>query len=293
MKKKTLSILLFLITAMFLVSCGKNTNKEEFKAVTYSNLLDKESRDYVKESLEKARVPEKNIESFFKQVDYFNKSIGEYGLVKEGFKEKIKTEADYDPYKMQDLWNEKNKEFMGYNCRITSYNLMKDLIDIGEFEKKDSNILIFDENAINNSPNIIFNQEELDGFKTLYHEINTDKSKDLDVHVKNVKDYWKSKNISFKSKDASLISVFFHEEDGFLFVGHVGVLVPGADGNLVFIEKVAFQEPYQAIIFKDRSELNDYLMGKYDNSWGQETISPFIMENDELMEGYKVVSKDK
>lgn len=293
MKKKTLSILLFLITAMFLVSCGKNTNKEEFKAVTYSNLLDKESRDYVKESLEKARVPEKNIESFFKQVDYFNKSIGEYGLVKEGFKEKIKTEADYDPYKMQDLWNEKNKEFMGYNCRITSYNLMKDLIDIGEFEKKDSNILIFDENAINNSPDKIFNQEELDGFKTLYHEINTDKSKDLDVHVKNVKDYWKSKNISFKSKDASLISVFFHEEDGFLFVGHVGVLVPGADGNLVFIEKVAFQEPYQAIIFKDRSELNDYLMGKYDNSWGQETISPFIMENDELMEGYKVVSKDK
>ena len=27
-------------------------------------------------------------------------------------------------------------------------------------------------------------------------------------------------------------------------------------------------------------------MSKYDISWGQDTASPFIMENDELMAGY-------
>lgn len=28
-------------------------------------------------------------------------------------------------------------------------------------------------------------------------------------------------------------------------------------------------------------------MGKYDVSWGQSTARPFIMENDELMEGWR------
>ena len=39
--------------------------------------------------------------------------------------------------------------------------------------------------------------------------------------------------------------------------------------------------------FADRTELSDYLMGKYDVSWGQSTARPFIMENDELMEGWR------
>lgn len=28
-------------------------------------------------------------------------------------------------------------------------------------------------------------------------------------------------------------------------------------------------------------------MGKYDTSWGQDTASPFIMENDKLMAGWR------
>ncbi len=295
MRKKIFNVLLFIMAVSLLVSCAKkNDSQEEVKAElktgVYSNLLDKDSREDVEKALEEAGIPIKDIESFFEQVDYFNSSINEYGLVKDGFKEELKIEADYDPYKMQDLWSEKNPEFMGYNCRITSYNLMKDLIDIGEFEKETSDILIFDESSIENGPYNIFDQKEREGFRTLYHSIDTDDTKDLYGHLEKVKAYWKSKKLSFKNKGASLISVFFHEEEGYLFIGHVGVLVPDRDGNLIFIEKVAFQEPYQAIRFKDRNDLNDYLMKKYNNSWGQETIPPFIMENDELMEGYKVIS---
>ena len=39
--------------------------------------------------------------------------------------------------------------------------------------------------------------------------------------------------------------------------------------------------------FADRTALSDYLMGKYDTSWGQNTASPFIMENDKLMDGWR------
>lgn len=55
----------------------------------------------------------------------------------------------------------------------------------------------------------------------------------------------------------------------------------------MFIEKVGLQEPYQALKFNKRVELNDYLMNKYDISWGQPMAKPFIMENDELLEGYR------
>jgi len=222
-------------------------------------------------------------------VNYFNESVNGYGLITNGFKEKIKITPDYDPYEMQDLWDVKNPNFMGYNCRITSYVLMKNLIEIGEVEKDSSDILVFDENSIENGIKDIFNQKEKEGFKTLYHPIATDDSKNLDDHLEKVQNYWKSKKVVFKSNDVKLITVFFHEEDGYLFVGHVGVLVPDFAGNLFFIEKVAFQEPYQVIRFKDRVEMNEYLMKKYDNAWGQNTIPPFIMENDELMEGYRAL----
>ena len=68
-----------------------------------------------------------------------------------------------------------------------------------------------------------------------------------------------------------------------LFVGHVGVLLTAEDGTLYFVEKVAFQEPYRLLRFADRTALSDYLMGKYDASWGQSTAHPFIMENGKLM----------
>jgi hypothetical protein len=161
MWKKVFNILLFVIAIILSISCTKkDVNRAQFKPETgvYSNLLDEDSRKEVQEALERSGIPTSDIESFFEQVDYFNRSINEYGLVKNGFKEKLKLEPDYDPYKMQDLWNEKNPEFLGYNCRITSYSLMKNLIEVGEFEKEDSNILIFDEDSIQNGPDNIFNQ---------------------------------------------------------------------------------------------------------------------------------------
>ena len=77
------------------------------------------------------------------------------------------------------------------------------------------------------------------------------------------------------------------EEESLLFVGHIGVLLTAEDGALYFVEKVAFQEPYRMLRFADRTALSDYLMEKYDTSWGQDTASPFIMENDELMDGWR------
>ena len=96
-----------------------------------------------------------------------------------------------------------------------------------------------------------------------------------------------------KNEKASLISVMFHESidenDNYLFVGHTGILFE-SDKKLYFLEKIAFQEPYQLTRFNNRSELNDYLMKKYDVSYDQPTVSPFIMENDQLLQEYKRIT---
>ena len=67
----------------------------------------------------------------------------------------------------------------------------------------------------------------------------------------------------------------------------IGVLVSEKNGKLLFIEKLAFQQPYQVLKFNNRTELNDYLMNKYDTAWRQPVARPFSMENDELLKEYR------
>ncbi|WP_418376190.1 DUF4300 family protein, partial [Agathobaculum sp.] len=101
------------------------------------------------------------------------------------------------------------------------------------------------------------------------------------------------RGVAFEEGTARLISVVLHDRfsdtDNTLFIGHVGVLLLAGDGSLYFVEKVVFQEPYRLVKLRNRIELNDYLMEKYDTSWDQDTARPFIMENDSLMEGYRTV----
>ena len=75
-------------------------------------------------------------------------------------------------------------------------------------------------------------------------------------------------------------------------IGHVGVMLPTSDA-VYFVEKVAFQEPYRLLKFKNRTELSDYLMLKYDNSWGQDTAHTFIVENSDLMDGWRILDEQK
>ena len=138
-----------------------------------------------------------------------------------------------------------------------------------------------------------YNIEELKGIEDVYinpENLITKWGNIVSTHISNYN--YAKKNIKFTNENKiSLVSVFFHSlitpEENFLFIGHVGVLVPTSDGKLMFIEKLAFQEPFQAIKFDNRSQLNDYLMNKYDVEFDQPNARPFIMENDELLKEYR------
>ncbi len=272
---------------------ASNEKEEYLKKITYSNLVDKTAQSEVENVLKGAGISEKNIKSFFEGVNYFNNTVQNKSLVKEGFKITEELNPVYDQVAIQESWTKKSPVFIGQNCRITSFELMRDFISVGKPEIKDTEQLFMDEDALKNFPVKIFTDNEKKQFESLFSAIKTENTKDISVHVEKVKEDWKKKNIKFNNwNKISLVSVFFHSEitpkESFLFIGHVGVLLPTSDGKLLFIEKLAFQEPYQAIKFDNRTQLNDYLMNKYDVEFNQPNARPFIMENNELLKGYRL-----
>ncbi|MDO5095579.1 MAG: DUF4300 family protein [Peptostreptococcaceae bacterium] len=285
----------FLICSVILLSgCTKAKNEkseQEFTTgITYSNLVDKASQEEVKAALGKAGIAPDRIETFLSNVDLFNETV-ENKTLNEGFMKIDNLLPEYDVESMQDMWDSKHPEFLGYNCRITSYDLMGEFVEVKNPTFDDVSQLFADKLTIDTHPTLFTDDEEKQ-FMSLYSHIKTVASTDIQTHLDKVKENWKQKGVTFKNEDkASLIFVFFNFDDGTndptVFVGHIGVLLKMDDGKLLFVEKLAFQEPYQAIKFNNRTELNDYLMNRYDVEWNQPTSSPFIMENGELLEGYR------
>ena len=291
-----LAICAILIASAF-AGCGADTDSPDERPaldkIEYTNLNDSVSQKLLEDMLSGAGVSGNRIQGFFNRVDSFNESVREEWLTA-GFEKTKPLDTKYDPYEMQDAWMAKNGNFPGYNCRITAMELFGDFLSAGDSTPVDAageDVLFMDEETLRTDPEAL-GGSSLTDFRALYSAMRAEDTTDVQRHVQAVQEEWKSRGISFRENERiRLITVFFHdkptEEESILFVGHVGVLLTADDGTLYFVEKVAFQEPYRLLRFADRTELSDYLMGKYDVSWGQSTARPFIMENDELMEGWR------
>ena len=293
-------LLLITILSLGAISCEqKKTTEKKSIPLTYSNLVDTATQNEVQKALIAAGIAEQNVTSFLESVALFNQTVGDKaGLVPKGFVTIDSLLPKYDEVAIQNIWTAKYPMFQGYNCRLTSFTLLRDLItfpaDKKFASKEEDEVLFIDRESLLNTPKKFFTPEEENNFFTLFTEVPTTNTKDINTHLQAMQQAWKERGIDFRYKNdptkASLISAVFHSqitpEENTLFVGHVGVLVP-FEGKLLFIEKLAFQEPYQAIKFGNRTELSDYLMNRYDVEWEQPNAIPFIMENDVLMDGYR------
>ncbi len=186
-----------------------------------------------------------------------------------------------------ELWNKKYPDFIGYNCRITAFDLMKDKISVKADAKVNASNLFMDQDALKHAPAKKFTRKQKHAFETLYSTLNTSYTTDVDTHIKKQKKAWKQNEVKISGTKASLITVVFHssfgENENELFIGHAGVLMPTKDKKLLFVEKLSFSLPYQVLKFDNRKQLKNYLMGMYDISWGQEEAKPFIMENTKIV----------
>lgn len=253
----------------------------------YSNLVDAKSQKEVRKAMLDAGLSRKNVDAWLADVKTYNKTIKNTGLVKKGFKKMTKS-PQYDENKIMELWSKKNDLFIGYNCRITAFDLMKDKIKVDENAKANPTELFMDQDALKNAPEKKFTKKQTATFEKLFSTVNTEYTTDVDTHVKKMQKSLKAKGVTISKKTkASLITVVFHssfgKEENELFVGHAGVLVPTRNGKFLFVEKLSFSLPYQVIKFDNRKQLYQYLMGMYDTQWGQKEAKPFIMENTRRM----------
>ena len=285
----TLLVVSFLLMA--LSGCGQQAEPDSaqppLETVTYSNLTDADSRKLLTEALADANVDETRTKLLLDRVDQFNASVNSEWLTG-GFESAATTETRYDPYEMQDLWTEKNGSFPGYNCRITAFSLFGEFVTVGADQPKTQgeDTLFLDLETLTEDPAVLCGDSTAK-FGALFAPVPAADSTDVDEQAQTLQAGWAARGVAFSDSPARLISVVLHDRfsdtENTLFVGHVGVLLPVEDGSFCLVEKVAFQEPYRLVKLQNRAELRDYLMAKYDTSWGQDTTRPFIMENDSLM----------
>ena len=241
----------------------------------YTNMNSKSSEEEVRKALA-AYLDKDSVDAFFNLVNDYNETVGSVGLAGD-FSTFTKTE--YDVEKISNLWTPKKGDFVGTNCRINSYCLLKNSIEIPKLEKDDS-LLFVDNDAIDKGK--VFGAEDKDAFDILFSRVKTEATTDVKVHAAKMEQFLSQ----FKfNENARMLSVVVHDDlDGqSLFIGHVGILVPSEDGYL-FVEKLTFEEPYQAIKFSTKEDCYKYLDTKYENYTGEGLAKPFIMDNDKWVQ---------
>ena len=242
---------------------------------TYSNMNSNHSEEEVRKALA-AHLDKDSVDAFFNLVNDYNNTVGSVGLTGDF---STFTKNEYDVEKISNLWTPKKGDFVGTNCRINSYCLLKNSIEIPQLEKDDS-LLFVDNDAIDKGK--VFGAEDKDAFDILFSRVKTEATTDVKVHAAKMENFLSQ----FKfSENARMLSVVVHDDlDGqSLFIGHVGILVPSEDGYL-FVEKLTFEEPYQAIKFATKEDCYKYLDTKYENYTGEGLANPFIMDNDKWVQ---------
>lgn len=250
------------------------SNQVSWRA-TYSNLNNQPSAEEVRKALA-AHLDKDSVDAFFNLVNDYNATVGSVGLTGDF---STFTKTDYDVEKISNLWTPKKGDFVGTNCRINSYCLLKNSIEIPKLEKDDS-LLFVDNDAIDKGK--VFGAEDKDAFDILFSRVKTEATTDVKVHAAKMEQFLSQ----FKfNENARMLSVVVHDDlDGqSLFIGHVGILVP-SEGGYLFVEKLTFEEPYQAIKFATKEDCYKYLDTKYENYTGEGLAKPFIMDNDKWVQ---------
>ncbi len=250
-------------------------SKNTFK---FSALGNAESQEKTGELLKAAGISQERIDEFLGQVkkynDYYDNKSGDFvDYAEPDYLDMIgKAQAD----------STKKPIGLGNNCRITTFGLLRDSINIGEKIEDKTSVLAFDKSSLAESK--LFSDEDMKKFESFYAPIAAADSTDADKQVEAIKKALADRKIEFTNAKAKMISVYLNSKDeidgNILFVGHTGVIVED-EGKFYFIEKLSFEEPYQVLAFESKEQMVDHLLKKYDFPLGENTAGAVVFENNE------------
>lgn len=292
--KNILKILLTMSMVLILVSCSPKTNDanqetapndkqsvepsdKDDDTIMYTNLSSDETKDELKNALLDKGLNEGDVDSFMSNLDTYNESADTSELASSF----TKYSDDVAYNNSMDKFTEKNPDFLGINCRITTFSLMKNSMDVNKELEDKSSVLDFDKKAI--SDKSLLSEDDMKKFITYYAPINVkdEKANYEDLITKE----FSERGIKFNNDKVKVVSVYLNSNDeidgNILFVGHTGLIYED-QGKYYFLEKLSFQEPYQLLRFNSKKEIYDYLMKKYNQDMGEGTHEAIVTENDKI-----------
>lgn len=286
--KNILIIFTIFASLIYLITGCKDESAQPIEKIKVSNISSEEDRTICRDKLIESGLEEKRVDKFMEMVKSYNEDVNGELPYKNGFVETENIKTDYKKT-VDEFYKTENK--IGSNCRINTFELLLGNIEIKRVKSDNTSTLDFDKSSLENEFPELFTKDEITKFETYFAPVKAKISTDKKDQIAEIKKAVNSRGIKWNDKiDAKIISVWFHNDDeidgNMLFIGHTGVLVPFED-KLMFIEKLSFNEPYQAVIVNNRTELSDYLMEKYDVEYNQKTTRPFIFENGSLMKNFR------
>ena len=253
MKKRITVIVILILVIAFVTGCGaKDTKLIETGNITEENVSE------VCEILKDAGLS---------NVDVFEK------WVKDMASSESSNESDVSGFSDAD-------------CRMTVMLLAGDLIKYDSLEEEYAgDYLMFDVDAIMNNEEFSILKDKKTLFTTLFGETDITES----GFAQALSDKWAKYGLAVDSDKCSIISIAFKTyEDEKAFVGHTGILIDCkdselVDSNYVFVEKIAFGEPFVITLLKDESELIDVFSARADYTVEEGDPLPVVYKNDKIL----------
>ena len=261
-----------LLSSMMLNACTQTVTTKEQKIPVATHMGGSNTITEVCKELESAGASQ--VDVFQEWVADFADSAGNNAELEDTWADPEKLKADTG--KCMDGW-EQNHDYSDADCRMTAFLLLDGMLqaesDEGDYK---GTYLMFDTDAIDNVDRYAIIKDNRDMFTTLYGE----KSVTDDKHPETTfSDSWKHYGFQIDSDKISLLSIVIYDPDSnVVFVGHTGILIKSSDGYL-FVEKIAFEQPYQATKVHTMDELLD-IMSLRPEYFGEEGESgPFVYNN--------------
>lgn len=280
---KKIILLLFTCCSILLIVSGCSANNvgdtSEAKSVmpAVTNMAGSQTSAEVCDDLNAAGLS--NVVTFNDWVLDFAGSAGDSaGLADEWMQPGANTP---DLAACADGW-EKQHDYSDADCRMTAMLLLDGIITA---EKTDSEYtgtyLMFDVDAIENTDRYEVIRKNLDLFTTLFGDRTPGKNEDPSEVFGNM---WSEYGFSINNDKVSLLSIVVYDPDfKQTFTGHTGILVKQAEDCYLFIEKLAFEQPYQAILVSNTDQLLE-LLAERDEYYGSEgDAGPFVYLNGDYL----------
>ena len=176
--------------------------------------------------------------------------------------------------------------FSDADCRMTVMLLAGDSMQYESVnENYDGTYLMFDMDAIDNQEAYSILKDKRDLFATLFGEMPISVSGFADSFGDNLKRH----GIEFNGKEYSIITILFKAYgEEIAFVGHTGILVDCrnndmVDANYMFVEKIAFGDPFTVTLVNDESELIEMLSRRADYSVEEGDPAPVVYKDAEII----------